>query len=160
NSMYQLTRMTSSAVGGSTMMDMQYLYTSGANNGRIAKSIDGYTGETVDYTYDVWNRLTKAETEGTTGVQWGQSFTYDGFGNLTAKGATKGSVPPFNVTINPATNGGPTSFTTPPAGMDVENRMIDANSGTTRYFYDHAGKRVEVRNDPYVWPNVPGQATW
>src|SRR5262249_4973254 len=50
NSMYQLTRMTSSVVGGSTMMDMQYLYTAGANNGRIAKSIDGYTGETVDYT--------------------------------------------------------------------------------------------------------------
>src|SRR2546421_13115084 len=87
-------------------VDMQYIYAAGANNGRIAKSIDGGTGGTVDYTYDVWNRLVKAETEGTTGVQWGQSYTYDGVGNLLAKGATKGSVATFRVTIDPATHGG------------------------------------------------------
>src|SRR3989440_4372808 len=107
-------------------VDMQYIYAAGANNGRIAKSIDGVTGETVDYTYDVWNRLVKAETEGTTGVQWGQSYTYDGFGNLTAKGVTKGSAPTFSTTINPATNGGPTSYA-PVAfdgGTDVENRPL------------------------------------
>jgi hypothetical protein len=44
NSMFQMTRET--VTYGTTWMDMQYLYTSGANNGRIAQSIDGVTGET------------------------------------------------------------------------------------------------------------------
>jgi RHS repeat-associated protein len=159
NSMFQMTRQTVTNFA-SNVMDMQYVYTSGANNGRIAKSIDGVNGETVDYTYDVWNRLIQAQTEGSAGVQWGQSYTYDGFGNMTAKGVTKGSAPTFSTTINPATNGGPTSFTTPPSGMDVENRPL--GSSTTNYFYDHAGKRVLVRYDPYVWPNYPSgsQNTW
>ena len=29
----------------------------------------------------------------TTGAQWGETYTYDGFGNLTAKTPTKGSAP-------------------------------------------------------------------
>src|ERR1035441_3113456 len=43
-----------------TAMDMQYVYAAGANNGRIAQSIDGVTGETVNYTYDAVNRLATA----------------------------------------------------------------------------------------------------
>jgi len=74
------------------------------------------TGETVDYTYDVLNRLIQVQTEGSGGVQWGQSYTYDSVGDMTAKGVTKASAPTFCTTINPATNGGPTSFTTPPSG--------------------------------------------
>jgi YD repeat-containing protein len=101
NNLFQMTQQTAT-YSGSTVMNMQYQFTAGANNGRIRKSIDGVTGETVDYTYDALSRLTKAETEGTTGVQWGQSYTYDGFGNLTAKGVTKGSAPTFSVTIDPA----------------------------------------------------------
>src|SRR5262249_35106830 len=138
NSMFQMTQQTVTS-GGTTWMDMQYLYTAGANNGRIAKSIDGVTGETVDYTYDVWNRLTKAETEGTTGVQWGQGFTYDGFGNLNAKSVTKGSAPTFSTTINPATNGGPASYNDheiPDGSMDVEWRPLTGNG--SMYFYDQA----------------------
>jgi RHS repeat-associated protein len=158
NSMYQMTRMTATN-GGTTVMDMQYVYsTAQANNGRIIQSIDGVTGETVDYTYDILNRLSQAQTEGASGVQWGQSFTYDGFGNLYAKGVTKGSAPTFSVNINPATNGGPTSFTTPPAGMDVENRPVGNSIDTN--FYDHAGKRVLMRHDGYGWPNYMYSSTF
>src|SRR5262249_8140323 len=77
NSMLQLTRQTVTGAG-STLMDMQYLFAAGANNGRIASSVDGVLGETVNYTYDSLNRLTLAETVGSGG--WGQGFTYDGFG--------------------------------------------------------------------------------
>jgi RHS repeat-associated protein len=44
--------------------------------------------------------------------------------------------------------------------MDVENRPM--GTSTTNYFYDHAGKRMLVRYDPYVWPNYPSgaQNTW
>jgi YD repeat-containing protein len=98
-----LTRQTVTNAGA-TVMDMQYVFAAGANNGRITSSIDGVVGETANYTYDALNRLTLAETAGSGG--WGQSFTYDGFGNLTAKAATKGTgVPTFTATINPATNG-------------------------------------------------------
>ena len=62
-----------------TLMDMTYNYTAGANNGRIVSASDGVVGETVNYTYDALNRLTRAETAGSGG--WGQAFTYDGFGN-------------------------------------------------------------------------------
>src|SRR5262249_2182589 len=91
-------------------MDMQYLYTAGANNGRIPQSIHRITGENPDYNNHVGDRRTSDQTEGTTGVQWGQAYAYDGYGNLTDKTATKGSAPTFHTTINPLTNGGPTSW--------------------------------------------------
>jgi hypothetical protein len=74
-----LLQMTHATVPG--MMDMQYLYTAGANNGRIAQSIDGVAGETLNYTYDTLNRL--AGVSGT----YSQTYSYDGFGNLTGKSA-------------------------------------------------------------------------
>jgi YD repeat-containing protein len=77
NSLFQLTRMTVAGV-----MDMQYTFSTTQNNGRITQSTDGISGETVVYTYDTLNRLTRAET---TSTAWGESYTYDGFGNLMAK---------------------------------------------------------------------------
>ncbi len=47
---------------------------------------DAISGETVQYRCDSLKRLISAET---TGTQWGQSFTYDGFGNLLAQKVTK-----------------------------------------------------------------------
>jgi len=39
--------------------------TTGHNNGRVASTIDHVVGETVDYRYDVWNRLiTESATKG------------------------------------------------------------------------------------------------
>jgi YD repeat-containing protein len=139
NSMFQLTHQSVTNTGG-TLMDMTYNFTAGANNGRIASATDGVVGETVNYSYDSLNRLSLAETAGSGG--WGQLFTYDGFGNMTAKTATKGTgVPAFSTTINPATNGGPTSYAPAvPDGMDVENRPFGGNGAT--YGYDQAGKRV------------------
>jgi YD repeat-containing protein len=144
-------------------MDMQYVYPGGANNGRIAQTIDGVAGETVNYTYDSLNRLTGA---GATNGTWGQAFTYDGFGNLTGKVVTAGSAPVLSVSVDPATNwvvgksydangndlgDGHTIY-------DVENRMISGTAGT--YVYDHAGKRVKKGNGTgweYYFYGVGGQ---
>ena len=41
------------------------------------------------YTYDSLWRLIAPATAGTTGVPWGNTYSYDGLGNLTAKVATK-----------------------------------------------------------------------
>src|SRR5208283_3928331 len=43
-------------------------------------------GQSTNYTYDVLNRLTAASNS-----LWGQTYTYDGFGNLTAKSQAGGS---------------------------------------------------------------------
>ena len=57
------------------------------------------------YTYDALNRLASAQTASNPNVtQWGQSYNYDGFGNLTAENVIKGSAPSMNVAYNAATN--------------------------------------------------------
>ena len=142
NSLFQLTRMT---VGG--VMDMQYVYPAGQNNGRITQAVDGISGETVVYTYDAVNRLASAAaTNGT----WGQAFAYDGFGNLTGKTVTQGSPPALSVSYDPLTNhqvGAGYDANGNIAGFqgsfpyDVENRMVVALDGSS-YLYDPSGKRV------------------
>jgi hypothetical protein len=70
--------------------DFTYTFSPTQNDGRITQMTDAISGETVVYQYDSLKRLTSAET---TGPQWGQSFSYDGFGNLLSSVATKGSAP-------------------------------------------------------------------
>ena len=82
---------------------MQYIYPTGQNNGRISESIDGISGENVLYTYDSLQRLILAQTSNN-GPQWGDAYSYDGFGNLTAKTPTKGYAPPLAAAYDPATN--------------------------------------------------------
>ena len=55
------------------------------NNGRITGTKDLQFLEEIDYTYDSLNRLVNASK---TGGGWGEEYAYDGFGNLTTKGAS------------------------------------------------------------------------
>ena len=148
NAMLQLTRMTGTGMPygspSATVLDMQYDYTLGANNGRIAQATDWVAGETVAYGYDPLNRLT---TAGATNGSWAQTYSYDGFGNLTGK--TQGGVPVLNVGFDPATNrqNGLTYDANGNVGTgayDVENRVITDASGS--YSYDPSGKRVKKGN--------------
>src|ERR1017187_36324 len=150
NSLLQLTRMTATG-SGQTAMDMQYTFSGTQNNGRITQSTDGVSGETVVYTYDTLNRLTKAET---TSAAWGDAYTYDGFGNLTAKTQTKGTAPTMSASYNAANqpvgagqtydaNGNPAdAFRLYP--YDVENRLLHplTSGSTVQWTYDPSGKRV------------------
>ncbi len=148
--MLQLTRMT---VPG--MMDMQYVYAAGANNGRITQSIDGIGGETVNYSHDALNRLTAA---GAANGTWGQAFSYDGFGNLTGKTATAGSPPTLSASFDPLTNRNGTGFHDANGNegygifTDVENRVIRMDN--TWYTYDPSGKRR-----PSFLAGTPGRRT-
>ena len=130
------------------------------NNGRITSSVDAVTGENVSYTYDSLNRLIAASTSGTTGVQWGNTYSYDGFGNLTAKVATKGTAPSVTPIVNSATNqarmSGDNGFDANgnwlgAAGTsntwNVENKLVstgavDGSGNLLTYTYDPWGKRV------------------
>jgi RHS repeat-associated protein len=122
---------------GLAAVNLQYIYAAGANNGRIAQTIDAISGEQVTYTYDALQRLIKAETAQAGG--WGQSFGYDGFGNLQTKTPTAGHTGTamslgIDVSTNRATNSGfaydangnTTSMPASPSNIslayDVENR--------------------------------------
>jgi YD repeat-containing protein len=151
NVLGQLTRMTKSGV-----MDMEYRYTAGQNNGRISQSKDWVTGEEVTYQYDALNRLSSAQT---TDSAWGNAYSYDGWGNLTGKSVTKGSAPSLGVSYDPALNmqvgSNPPSYMPPgwAQAYDGEDRPLQRKAEMWTYpwngqgivsnvTYDHTGKKV------------------
>ena len=150
---------------------MQYIYAAGQNNGRVAETIDGISGETVQYAYDSLLRLASAQT---TGPQWGEAYSYDGFGNLTGKtrDQTKpGGVPNVFLDINPATNqpnnGNYDANGNAPVGTwDIENHLVQQtlDGQAISWAYDPSGKRVmkyQVVSGAPVWTfyvyNASGQ---
>ena len=116
-----------------------------ANNGRIASSVDHVAGETVNYTYDGLNRLSSAGAANGCG---GRAFTYDGFGNLTGKTVTAGSVADFERELRSAANrqyGGTYDENGNPTGGCCTTWRIGCclSAGHEQYAYDHGGKRVK-----------------
>jgi YD repeat-containing protein len=108
----------------------------------------------VTYTYDALNRLASAVTSDNPNVtQWGQSYAYDGFGNLTDQNVIKGSAPSMHVTYNPNNYGGDANGNQSPYPYtlvyDIENRVVQVNplSNTAGYGYDPGNKRM-YRGEP------------
>jgi RHS repeat-associated protein len=156
-----LGQMTNLSVTYPTTTSTQYTYPTGSNNGKISSQKINASGEEVQYTYDSLNRLisgiTTAASDATGNTPWGQNYSYDGFGNLTAKTVSKGSAPTMSVSVNPATNritgvynmiydaNGNVTSTPSPSGTsqlayDAENRMISV-VGQMNYGYDAQNKR-------------------
>jgi RHS repeat-associated protein len=136
NNRAQLKQLQASGTGLAAV-NLQYVYPAATNNGQIAQTVDGLSGEQVTYTYDSLKRLIQAQTTQAGG--WGQSFGYDGFGNLQTKTATAGHTGTamslsIDVSTNRATNSGfaydangnATSMPASPSNIslsyDVENR--------------------------------------
>jgi YD repeat-containing protein len=127
----------------------------GQNNGKITSQTDNISGEQVVYAYDSLNRLASA---GATSSSWGQSYSYDGFGNLTNQTVTAGTAPSLSVVYNAATNRqssecadangnilGGTMVGSFCSGQlynyDVENRLVSPATNT-QYAYAPGNKRV------------------
>jgi RHS repeat-associated protein len=155
NTLQQLNQMGYSSPSSNTNVNFTYTYTAGHNNGRIAQFSDSSTGEVVNYTYDALNRLIAATTSNSTGPVWGESYTYDGFGNLLSKVPTQGTAPQVYTGVNSSTNqmgpadanGNWLGSNSPQIAWDVENRMVfsgatDSASNWVTYSYDPWGKRV------------------
>ena len=82
------------------------------------------------------NRLASAQTaSGPT--QWGQSYNYDGFGNLTDQNVILGSAPSMHVTYNPATN-------------RQYSDTADANGNLGGYAFDVANRLVPATNPVWI----------
>jgi len=139
----------------------------GAEKGTDAFSLDELQraqppdlGEHVSYTYDSLNRLIAAATTNGSGPQWSESYSYDGFGNQTAKTGTGGApsvTPQVNSAANQVSMSGDNGFDlngnwlgTGPSQVNkwnIENQLLstgatDSNGNLLDYTYDPWGKRV------------------
>ena len=137
-----LGQLTQKTVG--SLFSERYDYSHTANNGRITGKKNLLSGEEVLYAYDSLQRLASATT---VGPEYGQSFTYDGWGNLIGATLTKGTGPSnLNITVNGLTNrvNGQTYDANGNAGAatsyDIDNRLIVG--GSYLYGYDGGNKRV------------------
>jgi YD repeat-containing protein len=144
NSLKQVTNISSGTYVAP--LSINYTYPTTGNNGKIDYQYDNFSGEQVNYTYDTVNRLITAATSSS---DWGQSFTYDGFTNLTGVTVTKGTAPGLTSSgsSNDA-NGNPTSIYLPADGSsyttsyDVENRMVSTGGLSLFYSYAPGNKRI------------------
>jgi RHS repeat-associated protein len=137
NNLNQMTNLTAGSG-----INITYTFPAGANNGKISQQANSVSQETVTYQYDSLNRLFSASST----QSWGETYGYDGFGNLLSKTPT-GGAPTLSQSVNTANNqivgvtydangnqlsGG--------YGYDAENRMATATG--IQYGYDSRNKRV------------------
>jgi len=151
-------------------LNVQYNYPATGNNGKIGSQTDILSGEQISYVYDSLNRLASA----TSSQSWSQTFTFDGFGNLTNVAGV--NAPGLGVTYNGATNQQTTDCADANGNIlglascvgsnaytyDIENRLTaPANAGGMRYSYAPGSKRVWRGNggttDEVAYWNPSGQ---
>jgi len=115
-------------------MDLRYSFNAGTNNGQAYQMTDVLTGEVVSYQYDSLKRLIQAQTVASGG--WGQSFGYDGWGNLLSKAATAGhTATAMSLSVDPSTNRATTS-----------GFVYDANGNTTSLPAGPSGIPYDIMN--------------
>jgi RHS repeat-associated protein len=165
--------------------------TSGADNGNVF-GITNYKDQTRNqtFTYDILNRLVSARNAGTDctvtilgGLKkfWGNTYTYDAWGNLTTKALLQTPPPPacsgesLSVTVGSDNRlgsgylydaaGNMTFNATPPTQnytYDQENRLTGAAGYT--YTYDSDGNRVRKSSGStgtlywYMTPGIVGES--
>ncbi len=166
----------SAAHAGATVLSFSYNFDQDAgtgvkNNGNVVQIANNRdTTRTQNFTYDELNRIKTAKTPTCGGqkctpppIYWGQSFTYDIWGNLLTMAVTQGSAPTLSVAVstsNRITNAGFTydaagNLTNSGSGVmtyDAENRLVTA-AGVT-YTYDGDGKRVKKSSGKLYWTGV------
>ncbi len=112
--------------------------------------VNHQSGETVTYTYDQLNRLKDAVGSG-----WSEDYQFDGFGNLTKKGAqTIGVLAASNRLAGPGvsydSNGNQTGMqvgtTNVTNSFDIENRLLEVSGQGFRYGFGPDNRKMWTRN--------------
>src|SRR5260370_4044315 len=140
NSMLQLTNITGVS-GTVTYQNINYTFpAAGQNAGKILSQTDSTSGETVSYVYDSLKRLTSATANANA---WQQTYSYDGFGNLTGRmgyGAAQSTT--INTPADAATNrlsGYSYDFNgnqiSTGYAYDTEKHLVQANPGSVHHGY-------------------------
>jgi RHS repeat-associated protein len=137
---------------------MKYNHSATQDNGRILSQTDVVSGETITYQYDTLNRLIQANGSGDPSGSWSQGFSYDGFGNLTAKSSS--NAPGLAIAVDPLTNriqagggydsnGNLTNYGGATYVYDIANRIGQANpagGASVVYGYDSRNRRIYKAN--------------
>lgn len=151
-------------VDGYAQQILDYTYGSpGQNNGNvlsIQNGMDGTGGRNQSFGYDNLNRVISAGDA----AHWGENYTYDAWGNMTAKTITRGTGYSFSVTAS--TNNQLSNLSYDAAGevttdqlgnsytYNAEGRIVSV--GSANYAYDGDGNRV-VKSDgsgtTLYWPS-------
>jgi RHS repeat-associated protein len=150
------TRLQPSFIGaklnGSNIQSLTYGYgTGGTNNGNILTILNGMNStRNQTYAYDKMNRLASGQDAG---CHWGETYTYDNWGNLYQTTPITGCSGGYNWTATATTKNQLSTLTYDSAGevtqdqygnnftYDAEGRILTGGGGT--YVYDGAGNRVE-----------------
>jgi RHS repeat-associated protein len=121
-------------------MSMTYNYSSTHNNGQITSSVDGVTGETITYQYDALKRLLSAS-----GKNWGETYTYDEYGNLTQMSPTgTAGAPSLSVNVALDSNQVPTNRIAATGVSYDNNGNQTAGFGGLLLSYDAANRVIAV----------------
>ena len=128
-------------------MNMTYNYSSNQNNGQIASSVDAVTGETITYQYDALKRLQSAS-----GKNWGETYAYDGYGNLTQMNPSgTAGAPALSVNVALDGNNVPTNRIAA-AGVSYDNNGNQtAGLGGVGLAYDVANRVSAVTGGQGPW---------
>src|SRR6185437_4945857 len=168
----------SASTPSATVFSIGYDFHSGNGDNGNVYGITNYkdTTRNQSFTYDPLNRLISAQNAGTDCTKkalnpnqteyWGNSYTYDAWGNLLGKSVTKCSAENAVLTINK--NNQPMFYSYDVAGnmlsdgihsytFDQENRITSVAGYT--YTYDADGNRVKKSNGStgtLYWYMTPG----
>lgn len=149
----------------STLLDLGFSYSQGAagvNNGMITQVTNNADNtRSVTYAYDKLNRLTSAATVVTSGSNaWGNSYTYDSWGNLLQKTVTQGTSETLNVTVDANNHINTAGYSYDAAGnltadginalvFDAENRANPVTGSS--YTYDGDSHRLSKSAGTVYW---------
>lgn len=162
NNRLQPTEIKATSPVPSTLLDLTFSYSQAGNNGSVTQIANlRDSTRSVNYTYDQLNRLSKAETVPPAST-WGDSYTYDNWGNLLQKTVTKGSAENMALLVNNKNQ--VTTFNYDAAGnvlsdgsvsmtYDAEGHMITAAGAGFNdiYTYDGDGHRVRKSDGTLYW---------
>jgi len=158
--------------GSQTVLSLSYDFHLGVNdNGNVYAILNNRVPErTQAFSYDALNRLSSVTTLGTDctvlqpsqlTMDWGDTFSYDAWGNLLAKTPSRCTAETLDVTVNAKNQISNTGFCYDSAGnllgqtncstyvYDAENRLKQT-AGVT-YTYDGDGERVEKSSGVFYW---------
>jgi RHS repeat-associated protein len=154
------------------VLDFNYNFSLGtANNGNVTSIANNRdTTRSQSFTYDALNRIAAAQTSSTFSTSpqhcWGESFTYDAWGNLLTIGGATGYTgcsqeSGFNFTNLTTTKNQISGYGYDAAGnmtsvpgiatytYNAENQLV-TTAGVT-YTYDGDGKRVQKSSGKLYW---------
>jgi RHS repeat-associated protein len=144
NKRLQPSLISASTASGGSILSLTYNFNLGnGDNGNVVVVTNGRdNNRSQNFGYDALNRISTAYT---TGPNWGEIYTIDGWGNLYARSGVAGktNTEPLSCSAN-TKNQLYTCYTYDAAGNVIQN-------GTTTYTYDSENRLISTSGYSYIY---------